>query len=127
MVGAGENGANPHAPSPLEKSKKQNQKNGAKTQAPCPTQTQVSTSPEKIVAFLQQLVNCFELKDININDLYELVITNCTLELKRISDRKEVCAILHNEMSNDLSIKLNYVEYKYVNKWEQYKWVKPYI
>jgi len=86
-----------------------------------------SDSTEKIMSFLQELADCFELKNVNINELYELIKTNIALELKRISEWKKTNVCLYNEKSNDLKIECNFAKYKYVNKWEQYKNEMPWV
>ena len=86
-----------------------------------------SNSLEKKMAFLQELANCFELKNINIDELYKLIKINITLELERISEWKKTNVCLYNEISSDLKIDCNYAKYKYVNKWGQYKDEEPWV
>ena len=85
-----------------------------------------SNSIEKKMTFLQELANCFELKNTNIDELYKLIEINVTLVLERISEWKKTNVCLFNEASSDLKIECNYAKYEYVSKWGP-KTVEPWV
>jgi len=85
-----------------------------------------SNSIEKKMTFLQELANCFELKNTNIDELYKLIEINVTLVLERISEWKKTNVCLFNETSSDLKIECNYAKYEYVSKWGQ-KTEEPWV
>jgi len=86
-----------------------------------------SNSTERKMLFLQELANCFELMNINIDELYKLIETNITIVLERVSEWKKTNIHLYNVTSGDLKIECNYAKYKYVNKWGQYKSEEPWV
>jgi hypothetical protein len=75
------------------------------------------TTIEKAKIFLNKLIRCFNLGDLSIDELYELIKYNAGLELTRVSEWNVYEIHLISETSNDIKIKCNFAEFNYINKW----------
>jgi hypothetical protein len=76
-----------------------------------------SLSSEKAMNFLQKLINCFKLKNINIDELFKLIKFNGDLKITRVSGWNASEILLINENLDELKIKCNFAKFKYTNKW----------
>jgi len=72
---------------------------------------------EKAIIFLQKLINCFKLENINIIKLYEIIKTNGSFELLRVSDWEKTDINLINIENITFNIVCNYSFFKHINKW----------
>jgi hypothetical protein len=72
---------------------------------------------DKSKPFLIKLTNVFCLKNINIDELLELIKINATLELTKVTDWRTTEIPLLSEIPHDEKIKCHSAEFKEVNKW----------
>jgi hypothetical protein len=72
---------------------------------------------EKAILFLTKIVNCFNMKNIDIDSTLKLIRDNARYTLTRCSDWN-ICKVpLINDSSNEMNINCGYSEYKDSNKW----------
>jgi hypothetical protein len=76
-----------------------------------------SKAREKSMGLLQKLINCFNLEDVNIDELYALIKTNGSLKITRTSEWKTSEIHLIREGLNNQNIECHFAEFKYINNW----------
>jgi hypothetical protein len=72
---------------------------------------------KKAKILLGKLIKGFCLKEVNIDDLYELIKENASFALKRTSGWKTKKFLLLNDTAKKLKLNCSYANFRYVNKW----------